>query len=119
MAEGALSDITVLETGQLIAGPFCGQMLGDFGATVIKAEDPRGGDPLRRWGRMKDGQSMWWPTLARNKRSVTLNLRDPRGRRWRAEMAAKADVMIENSGPGTVERWGPGVGALSTLNPAW
>ena len=117
MTEAALSDITVLETGQLIAGPFCGQMLGDFGATVIKVEDPRGGDPLRRWGRMKDGLSMWWPTLARNKRSVTLNLRDPEGQAIAREMADKADVMIENFRPGTVERWGLGWDALSAANP--
>ncbi len=117
MPDGALSDITVLETGQLIAGPFCGQMLGDFGATVIKAEDPNGGDPLRRWGRLRDGKSLWWPTLARNKRSVTLNLRHPEGQALAREIAVRADVMIENFRPGTMEKWGLGYEALSAANP--
>ena len=77
-----LSDLRVVELGQLIAGPFCGQLLGDFGAEVIKVEDPRAGDPMRQWGREKPhGTSLWWPVLARNKKSVTADLRDPRGRR--------------------------------------
>jgi crotonobetainyl-CoA:carnitine CoA-transferase CaiB-like acyl-CoA transferase len=117
MTEGALSDIRVLEMGQLIAGPFCGQLLGDFGAEVIKVEDPKGGDPLRTWGRMKDGQSLWWPALARNKRSVTLNLREPEGQALARDLASRCDVLIENFRPGAMERWGLGWEALSVANP--
>jgi formyl-CoA transferase len=112
-----LSDIRVLELGQLIAGPFCGQLLGDFGAEVIKVEDPNGGDPLRRWGRVKNGQSLWWPALARNKRSVTLDLRQPEGQAVARDLAARCDVLIENFRPGALERWGLGWETLSAANP--
>ncbi len=79
-AAGPLADVRVVEMGQLLAGPFCGQLLGDFGAEVIKLEDPGQGDPMRQWGREKPhGQSLWWPVIARNKKSVTCNLRTPRG----------------------------------------
>jgi formyl-CoA transferase len=80
---GPLADLTVVEMGTLIAGPFCGQILGDFGAEVIKIEDPRAGDPMRQWGRsLPKGLSPWWPVIARNKKSVTLNLRTPEARTW-------------------------------------
>ena len=114
MNAGPLSDIRVLEMGQLIAGPFCGQLLGDFGAEVIKVEDPAGGDPLRRWGRMKDGQSLWWPSLARNKRSVTLDLRQREGQAIARDLAAKCDVMVENFRPGAL---GAGVWAGTCCRP--
>ena len=103
-----LDDLRVIEIGQLLAGPFCGQLLGDFGAEVIKLEDPGKGDPMRQWGREKPhGKSLWWPVVARNKKSVTCNLRTaagpgpgpPAGRR-------RPDVLVENFRPGTLERWG-------------
>ncbi len=107
MSDGALGDIRVVEMGQLLAGPFCGQLLGDFGAEVIKIEPPGRGDPMRDWGREKPhGKSLWWPILARNKKSVTLNLRDQRGQEIARKLIATADVLVENFRPGTLERWG-------------
>ncbi|MDP1988464.1 CoA transferase, partial [Phenylobacterium sp.] len=79
-AKGALAGLRVIEMGSLIAGPFCGQILGDFGAEVIKLEDPRTGDPMRQWGRsLPKGQSPWWPVIGRNKKYVGLDLRQPEG----------------------------------------
>lgn len=102
-----LDDLRVIELGQLLAGPFCGQLLGDFGADVIKVEDPGKGDPMREWGREKPyGKSLWWPVVARNKRSVTVDLRTSEGQQIVRDLAAKADVLIENFRPGTLERWG-------------
>jgi formyl-CoA transferase len=113
-----LSDVTVVEMGQLLAGPFCGQLLGDFGADVIKVEQPGSGDPMRQWGREKPhGTSLWWPVLARNKRSVTANLRDPRGQDLVRRLLASADVLVENFRPGTLERWGLGPEQLWEINP--
>ena len=87
--------------GQLLAGPFCGQLLADFGAEVIKLEDPARGDPMRQWGREKPhGLSLWWPVIARNKKSVTLNLRDPEGQALARRLLGTADVLVENFGPG-------------------
>jgi formyl-CoA transferase len=107
MSDGALGDIRVVEMGQLLAGPFCGQLLGDFGAEVIKIEPPGRGDPMRDWGREKPhGKSLWWPILARNKKSITLNLRDQRGQEIARKLIATADVLVENFRPGTLERWG-------------
>src|SRR5690606_25203889 len=100
---GPLSDLKVVEFGQLIAGPFCGQLLGDMGAEVIKVEPPGAGDPMRVWG---NGEPGWWEVIARNKRSVSLNLRDPRGQDLGRRLIAGADVMIENFKPGTLEGWG-------------
>ncbi|MDB5456837.1 MAG: L-carnitine dehydratase/bile acid-inducible protein [Caulobacter sp.] len=118
MSEGPLSGLRVIEMGSLIAGPFCGQVLGDFGAEVIKLEDPKGGDPMRQWGRTKPkGQSPWWPVIGRNKRSVTLNLRDADGRDVARALIAKADVVVENFRPGTLEGWGLGYEALAADNP--
>jgi len=117
-APAALSDIRVIEMGQLLAGPFCGQLLGDFGADVIKVEDPGVGDPMRQWGREKPhGLSLWWPVVARNKRSVTANLRDPRGQEIVRELVARSDVLVENFRPGTLERWGLSPEALWEINP--
>jgi len=115
---GPLADLKVVEMGSLIAGPFCGQILGDFGAEVIKIEDPRAGDPMRKWGRtLPQGLSPWWPVIARNKQSVTLNLRMPEGQALARALIAEADVLIENFRPGALEKWGLGYAALSALNP--
>lgn len=114
-----LGDLRVLELGQLLAGPFCGQLLGDFGAEVIKVEDPGRGDPMRQWGREKPhGMSLWWPVVARNKKSVTANLREPRGQELVRQLAARSDVLLENFRPGTLERWGLGPEQLWELNPS-
>ncbi|RVT85388.1 CoA transferase [Rhodobacteraceae bacterium CCMM004] len=116
--QGPLSDIRVLEMGQLLAGPFCGQLLGDFGAEVIKCEPPGVGDPMRQWGREKPhGKSLWWPVVARNKRSVTINLRTPEGQQMVRDLIKDTDILIENFRPGTMERWNLGYEALSAINP--
>ncbi|HEX5497470.1 MAG TPA: CoA transferase [Mycobacteriales bacterium] len=113
-----LAGVRVIETGQLLAGPFCGQLLADFGAEVIKIEEPTKGDPMRQWGREKPhGHSLWWPVLARNKKSVTLNLRSPAGQRVARDLAARSDVLLENFRPGTMERWGLGPDDLAVINP--
>ena len=113
-----LDDIRVVELGQLLAGPFCGQLLGDFGAEVVKVEDPINGDPMRQWGREKPyGKSLWWPVVARNKKSVTANLRTERGQDLVRRLIARADVLIENFRPGTLERWGLAPEQLWEINP--
>ncbi len=115
---GALSGVRVIEAGQLIAGPFAGQLMADLGAEVIKIEDPQRGDPMRSWGReLPEGHSLWWAVVARNKHSVTLNLRDPEGQRIAHQLIDTADVLIENFRPGTLERWGLGYDILSASNP--
>lgn len=115
---GPLADIRVVEMGQLLAGPFCGALLGDFGADVIKLEDPAAGDPMRQWGREKPyGLSLWWPVVARNKKSVTCDLRTPEGQDIARQLIAKADVVLENFRPGTLERWGLSYESLSAENP--
>jgi formyl-CoA transferase len=114
---GPLSDIRVVETGSLIAGPFCGQLLADFGAEVIKVEDPGAGDPMRLWGRRADDVPLSWPVIARNKKSVTCNLRTAEGQRILRELAAGADVLVENFRPGTLERWGLDYDTLREINP--
>jgi formyl-CoA transferase len=115
---GPLSGCRVLELGSLIAGPFCGQLLGDFGADIIKIEDPVGGDPMRQWGtQTADGISLTWPIIARNKRSITCNLRTEQGQDLVRQLAAQADVLIENFRPGTLERWNLGYEELAALNP--
>lgn len=113
-SEGPLHGIRVVELGQLIAGPFCGQLLGDFGAEVIKVEPPGAGDPMRGWGQ---GAPVWWSVIARNKKSVTLNLREAEGQELLKQLAVKADVLIENFRPGTMEKWGLDYGTLAALNP--
>jgi len=118
MAETPLNGLRVIEMGSLIAGPFCGQVLGDFGAEVIKLEDPKAGDPMRQWGRTKPkGHSPWWPVIGRNKKSVTLDLRTPEGRDVARALIAKADVVVENFRPGTLEKWGMGYDDLARDNP--
>ena len=117
-ASGPLSDLKVVEMGTLIAGPFCGQILGDFGADVVKIEDPKSGDPMRQWGRsLPKGLSPWWPVIGRNKRSLALDLRTPEGREIALKLIDQADVLIENFRPGTMEKWGMGYEALSQRNP--
>ena len=113
-----LGDLRVLEMGVLLAGPFCGQLLADFGAEVIKVEQPGAGDPMREWGRERPGgQSLWWPVVARNKKSVTVNLRSKRGQALVRRLAESADIVIENFRPGTMERWGLSYEELSAVNP--
>lgn len=111
-----LEGIRVLEMGQLLAGPFAGCVLGYFGAEVIKVEPP-GGDPIRGWRVVRDGTSLWWASLARNKKSVTLDLQSPRGRELAKALAVKSDVLIENFRPGTMEKWGLGPDVLKALRP--
>ncbi|MEI7571929.1 MAG: CaiB/BaiF CoA-transferase family protein [Phenylobacterium sp.] len=116
--KGPLSDLRVVEMGTLIAGPFCGQVLGDFGADVIKVEDPGKGDPMRQWGRsLPKGLSPWWPVIGRNKRSVALDLRQAEGRELALALIDQADVLIENFRPGALEKWGMGYEALAARNP--
>jgi formyl-CoA transferase len=117
LAEGALKGVRVVEMGQLIAGPFAGKTLGEFGADVIKIEAPGSGDPLRNWRMLKDGTSVWWQVQSRNKRSVALDLRSSEGQDIARKLIAEADVLIENFRPGTLESWGMGWEALSKLNP--
>ncbi|WP_425229932.1 CaiB/BaiF CoA transferase family protein [Sphingomonas sp.] len=112
---GALSDIRVVELGQLIAGPFCGQLLGDMGADVIKVEPPGAGDPMRDWGHGE--AKLWWEVVARNKRSVSANLRVPEGQEVVRRLVEHADILIENFKPGTMENWGLGPDTLHALNP--
>jgi formyl-CoA transferase len=115
---GPLADLRVLELGTLLAGPFCGQLLGDLGADVIKIEPPGQGDPMRNWGRQKPGEpSLWWPVIARNKRAVTLDLRQAEGQALLRELVAKADVLVENFRPGTLEKWHLGWDELAAVNP--
>ena len=98
---GPLAGLRLIEMGTLLAGPFCGQLLGDFGAEVIKIEPPGQGDPMREWGREKaHGMSLWWPVVARNKKSVTLNLREAEGQAIARDLIAKADFLLENFRPG-------------------
>jgi crotonobetainyl-CoA:carnitine CoA-transferase CaiB-like acyl-CoA transferase len=113
----ALQGIKVVELGQLIAGPFAGKTLADFGADVIKVEPPGVGDPLRKWRMLRDGSSVWWEVQSRNKRSVALDLRTPQGQEAVRALLREADVVIENFKPGTLESWGLGWDALHALNP--
>ncbi|MBX5445709.1 CoA transferase [Sphaerobacter sp.] len=118
VAERPLAGVRVIEMGVLLAGPFCGQLLADFGAEVIKVEAPGVGDPMRAWGQhRKDGRSLWWPVIARNKKSITLNLREPEGQEIARRLIATADILVENFRPGTLERWGLGWDRLSEINP--
>jgi succinyl-CoA--D-citramalate CoA-transferase len=113
-----LDDIRVLELGAFLAGPFCGQLLADFGADVIKVEPPGKGDPMREWGRQRhNGRSLWWPILARNKRSVTIDLRTAAGQELVRRLVPLCDIVVENFRPGTLEEWGLGWETLNELNP--
>jgi len=112
-----LDGIGVLEMGQLIAGPFAGCMLGYFGAEVIKIESPGRGDGLRDWRVLRNGTSLWWYAMGRNKKCITLNLRKDEGRAIAARLAERSDVLIENFRPGTMEKWGLSPEALGERNP--
>jgi formyl-CoA transferase len=114
---GPLSDVKVIELGQLIAGPFCTRILAEFGAEVIKIESPDGGDPLRQWRKLHQGTSLWWFVQARNKKSVTVNLKSPEGQEIVRRLAADADIVVENFRPGAMEKWGLGYEELSGANP--
>jgi formyl-CoA transferase len=112
-----LAGLRVVEMGALIAGPFCAKVLAEFGAEVIKIEPPGEGDPLRKWRYMKDGTSLWWHVQSRGKQSVTLDLREPDGQRIARELARKADIVVENFRPGTLEAWGMAYADLARENP--
>jgi len=117
---GPLAGIKVLELGTLIAGPFAARFLGEFGAEVIKVEDPNGGDPLRKWRMLypeAGGTSLWWAVQARNKKSVTVNLKAPEGKKIVCELAREADIVVENFRPGLLEKLGLGYDVLSAENP--
>ena len=115
---GPLTGTTVLELGALIAGPFAGQLLGDYGADVIKVEPLRDGDPMRRWGVLHEGDGLWWPTIGRNKRSVCIDIRTEPGQGLIRRLAAKVDIVTENFRPGRMAEWGLDYPALSAANPA-
>jgi formyl-CoA transferase len=119
---GPLTGVKVIEMGQLIAGPFCGKILAEFGAEVIKIEPPAtahsdGGDPLRTWRQMHNGTSLWWSLQARNKKSVAVNLRVAEGQEIIRKLAKDADILIENFRPGALEKWNLGYEQLSAINP--
>jgi succinyl-CoA---D-citramalate CoA-transferase len=115
---GPLAGVRVLELGAFIAGPFAGQLLGDYGAEVVKVEPPGEGDPMRQWGVTVDGDSLWWPSIGRNKRSVVLDLRSEQDRDVVRRLAARSDIVIENFRPGRLEEWGLGYEELSRDNRA-
>ncbi|HJQ62915.1 MAG TPA: CaiB/BaiF CoA-transferase family protein [Burkholderiales bacterium] len=112
-----LKGIKVIELGTLIAGPFCARLLAEFGAEVIKIEAPDGGDPLRKWRKLHQGTSLWWYLQARNKKSLTLNLRMPEAQEIVRRLVKDADIVVENFRPGAMEKWGLGWEALSAINP--
>ena len=114
---GPLKGLRMIEMGQLLAGPFCGQLMGDFGCEVNKIEQPNAGDPLREWGREKSGgRSLWWPVAARNKKCITLNARVPEGQEIIKTLVKQSDFLLENFRPGTMEKWNLGYETLSELN---
>ncbi len=112
-----MQGVRVLELGTLIAGPFCTRILGEFGADVIKVESPDGGDPLRQWRKLHQGTSLWWSVQARNKKSLTANLKHPEGLAIVRRLAAEADIVVENFRPGVLEKLGLGWDVLSAANP--
>jgi formyl-CoA transferase len=115
---GPMTGIKVLELGTLIAGPFCSRMLAEFGADVIKIEAPGEGDPIRKWRVLKDGNSLWWYVQSRNKKSITLNMKDARAQEIARQLALDADIIIENYRPGVLEKWNLGFEQLKAINPA-
>ncbi len=117
IGQDALQGVRIVEMGQLIAGPFCGKTLGEFGAEVVKIEPPVTGDPLRNWRLLQKGTSVWWQVQSRNKRSVALDLRAPEGQEVARRLIAEADVLIENFRPGMLEGWGLGPEVLQATNP--
>ena len=115
---GPLAGVRVIELGMLLAGPFTGRLLGDMGAEIVKVEPPGQPDPLREWGKARyRGRSLWWPVQSRNKKCVTLNLRDERGQKLLLELVKRSDVVVENFRPGTLERWNLGPAELWEANP--
>ena len=115
---GPLAGLRLIELGTLLAGPFAGRLLGDMGAEVIKVEPPGKPDPLRDWGQARhEGRTLWWPVQARNKKCITLNLREPKGQELLLELVRIADAVSENFRPGTLERWSLGYEQLSGANP--
>jgi len=117
VSAGPLAGLTVLDLSTIVSGGTATAMLADFGAEVLKIEHPRQGDPLRSWGPFIGGQSVWWKVLSRNKMSVTLNLSVPKGQQLLGELVRRADVLVENFRPGTLERWGLGPDRLMEINP--
>ncbi|QED48177.1 CaiB/BaiF CoA transferase family protein [Cytobacillus dafuensis] len=113
-----LEGIRVLELGNLVAAPFAGKIFAEFGAEVIKVEEPKKGDPLRNWRIMHGDNSVWWYVQARNKKSITINLRDQQGQEIVKKLAGEVDVVLENFRPGTLEKWGIGYEHLSEINPS-
>ena len=113
---GPLKDVKVLELGQLIAGPFCTRVMAEFGAQVIKVESPNGGDPLRKWRKLYKEKSLWWLLQARNKQSVTINLKEKDGQEIVRRLAKDADILVENFRPGALEKWGLGYDSLAKEN---
>ena len=112
-----LAGLKVVELGTLIAGPFCTRIMAEFGAEVIKVESPDGGDPLRKWRKLYEGTSLWWYVQARNKKSVTANLKHPAGREFVRKLIAEADILVENFRPGVLEKLGLGWDGLKADNP--
>lgn len=112
-----LEGVRVIELGTLLAGPFAGRLLADFGAEVIKVEPPGKPDPMRNWGKEKDGVGLWWPVQSRNKKSITLNLRVKEGQAVLKDLVKEADILIENFRPGTMEKWNLSYEELSAINP--
>src|SRR3954454_16445131 len=117
LPHGPLEGVRVLEMGSFIAGPFAGQLLGDCGAEVIKVEPPGTGDPMRRWGIPGNGESLWWPAIARNKKSVAIDVREPAGRDVVRQLMDHCDVVLENFRPGRLDEWGMGFADMSPRNP--
>ncbi len=117
LSPGPLAGIKVVELGTLIAGPYCARLLAEFGADVIKVEAPGEGDPLRKWRKLHEGNSLWWYAQARNKKSVAVNLKDPEGQAVVRRLVRDADILVENFRPGALEKWGLGYAALSGENP--
>ncbi len=116
--KGPLSGVRVIEMGQLVAGPFVGSRMADFGAEVIKVESPGQGDAMRHWGHHRyKGRSLWWPVLARNKKTISANLREKRGQDLVRRLIEQADVLVENFKPGTLEKWGLDPESLHVINP--
>jgi formyl-CoA transferase len=114
---GPLEGLKVVELGTLIAGPYCARLLAEFGADVVKVESPGEGDPLRKWRKLHEGNSLWWYAQARNKKSVAVNLREADGQEVVRRLAREADIVVENFRPGTLEKWGLGYEALAQANP--
>jgi crotonobetainyl-CoA:carnitine CoA-transferase CaiB-like acyl-CoA transferase len=116
MKNRPLKGLKVLEMGQLLAGPFCASTLAGFGAEVIKIEKPKTGDPLRVWRKLHKGTSLWWLSMGRNKKSITLDMNNPKGQEIAKRLASKVDILLENFKPGTMEKWGMGYEALKAVN---